>query len=137
MGKVSVGGGYRKMNEISNIDNTLYAFSELFPPQEQETKFDFQAVSVRIDQSHTEFRLYCLSIFAYHIYVSFVSHQFLFEFIGIAVVVIIIIFLIVIGSRSKESEGGNYGLDDILLYFLLNLIRPIVDLNHSIVTCLI
>lgn len=39
MGKVSV-GGYRKMNEISNIDNTLYAFSELFPPQEPETKFD-------------------------------------------------------------------------------------------------
>lgn len=28
------------MNEISNIDNTLYAFSELFPPQEPETKFD-------------------------------------------------------------------------------------------------
>lgn len=28
------------MNEISNIDDTLYAFSELFPPQEPETKFD-------------------------------------------------------------------------------------------------
>lgn len=28
------------MNEVSNIDNTLYAFSELFPPQESETKFD-------------------------------------------------------------------------------------------------
>lgn len=28
------------MNEVSNIDNTLYAFSELFPPQEPETKFD-------------------------------------------------------------------------------------------------
>jgi len=33
-------------------------------------------------------------------------------FIGIAVVVIIIIILYVIGSRSNESEGGNYGLDD-------------------------
>ena len=28
------------MNEISNIDDTLHAFSELFPPQEPETKFD-------------------------------------------------------------------------------------------------
>lgn len=28
------------MNEILNIDDTLYAFSELFPPQEPETKFD-------------------------------------------------------------------------------------------------
>ena len=28
------------MNELSNIDNTLYAFSELFPPQQPETKFD-------------------------------------------------------------------------------------------------
>lgn len=28
------------MNEISNIDDTLYAFSELFPTQKPETKFD-------------------------------------------------------------------------------------------------
>lgn len=28
------------MNAVSNIDDTLYAFSELFPPQEPETKFD-------------------------------------------------------------------------------------------------
>lgn len=28
------------MNEVSNIDDTLYAFSELFPSQEPETKFD-------------------------------------------------------------------------------------------------
>lgn len=28
------------MNEITNIDSTLYAFSEIFPPKEPETKFD-------------------------------------------------------------------------------------------------
>lgn len=28
------------MNQISSIDDTLYAFSELFPPKEPETKFD-------------------------------------------------------------------------------------------------
>lgn len=32
--------------------------------------------------------------------------------IGIAVVVIIIVFLIVIGSRSNETEDGNYDLDN-------------------------
>lgn len=28
------------MSEVSDIDNTLYTFSKLFPPQEAETKFD-------------------------------------------------------------------------------------------------
>lgn len=28
------------MNEISNMDSTLQAFSEVFPPKEPETKFD-------------------------------------------------------------------------------------------------
>lgn len=28
------------MNQIVNIDDTLFAFSEIFPPQKQETKFD-------------------------------------------------------------------------------------------------
>ena len=51
------------MNQLTNLDNSLYAFSEIFPPKEPETKFDKFLELIKAFSSGTFLILYKSALF--------------------------------------------------------------------------